>query len=1604
MDASYQDAASVRGGNVEGDLVPLESDVGDAPTTCNVLQLLRKQYSQKKRRTWSTEAVRRLWKYAVDALRECAAPEVAARACQLIEVLGQNCKSCIDGEWETVFYQDAPREVILMMEKFPLDLTVRSSSLRALLSMSGCMTCRTFYDKETQDVMQRSNAISALIRAMKYLQQLTSKMQFETNAHKLARLAIADAVQALHYICLLNKENLMKLASIKELSIIQTSIEDNLNELTVQEHGCMLLAELVTSAVLSDQEILECVGTVTNVARLQVQEKCIEVARAAVWSLAFIASNTLHPCNRRGSDVTDAGQLWPIMQEQVLSMIMGMLQSCQLKNDPLVKHCLDFIAVVGGEDGLLAPNAKTLERFTTAKALVHDVFMETDDMRIKAISMRTLYRLMRNPHQATASSRTSLKTLVQTMNAARKCSDASEKDIFCIQVFGLTLVSLLDRSEVIPQSDQISQYIQDVHGAIGYITRYIDEGGEEFFFDNSNASERAVEVSCCRYACHCCFIHESCSIHEIIAAVMAVAKLLSVNECDGVNSVDSEGMTVLHKLAKAGLQECLEAFVRVCGEDLDFVKRTPDGANAFQLAHVSRDPSSASVLERMARRGVDHVKDAHAKEIDQLPENAGEHSEHALKSMAIPSIAEISSLRFNGGMDGSKESINQDVNWSKELELTEKQQAEYERTLAERRRQLEDMEAASMKKSPCDLIHRHEEKRSPVAKKERSSVRSVLSLSDVSPSRKTSRFFAGNELLPQSTSGEGLKGGLASPDTQKQPQLFWSSASIGSAANNSFPDPVAAPAGPFDDRIVDSSLSAFHERSPRLSLALTGGDEKISSTWHSLFAADSGDASHGLLSNKWSMMSSSSAQNNHLSVEGDRQSGFIQQQMWPPLSGHPQRRDYQQHGPPSASLRAAGESATRGINEDDAVDDTQIMSWLSSEITGLIGNGSPDRVTEMRKCDFSDFVPPPPPQNAPSFDSLDDAAGFVSLDPSMSPFYSSNPVVSPYMHPSPKNFVNGQSTPWNAATPNAVAMDPRLVPQSELCGAEGRSNMQPSRFWHTEENDIPSKHLWLGNLNTRLPRSVLKSVFEEYGPIEDVVTFPGRMYAFVNFIQPEDAQRAAKELDNMNLPVLTGNRRLVIKFRPNRKALGRVGDLMPGVNNIEESNSGAIAPSISVPVFRSPDLNSPQRSGAESASGPQPYVEAEHPHERSMFGEREDGCEASESGAMMGTPCRHLWLGNVCVRPSKTVLFSLFSRFGPVESVRVFPGKTFAFVNFYGGEHACRAKEALDGKILAAVTGTKPLVVRYQREGAGPAGWARMHDNFPPLQTAESAPGAYVSSNVMVSPGKPCLAPHGEYGPPSCEAHRQSSLSPEDFPSVNRQTRTSTDSNYFDPFQAVRAQRVPASESEITWPESMASGMGVGFGEGIGMVDNSTAIEASSIGQLTRTLSATVGKGRPSLYARPPPLDRNSPWTTSLETQQDDGGLTSSLSANLNASPGFDGAEYTSPFFYPQMAPSHLAGSLGGHSWMGAFSDARPQNSALDHRMGLASDMTSQALLRNHESCNSDPILSLPQELFIASGGASLTQVATEMDTSQQRDGPGFVPSAVISCDKSSIW
>lgn len=76
-------------------------------------------------------------------------------------------------------------------------------------------------------------------------------------------------------------------------------------------------------------------------------------------------------------------------------------------------------------------------------------------------------------------------------------------------------------------------------------------------------------------------------------------------------------------------------------------------------------------------------------------------------------------------------------------------------------------------------------------------------------------------------------------------------------------------------------------------------------------------------------------------------------------------------------------------------------------------------------------------------------------------------------------------------------------------------------------------------------------------------------------------------------------------------------------------------------------------------------------------------------------PCRHLWLGNVLLKVNKSVVETLFKKFGELESVRVFTGKTYAFVNYLITEDAIVAKKELDHTMHSSICGSKPLVIRF---------------------------------------------------------------------------------------------------------------------------------------------------------------------------------------------------------------------------------------------------------------------------------------------------------------------
>lgn len=73
-------------------------------------------------------------------------------------------------------------------------------------------------------------------------------------------------------------------------------------------------------------------------------------------------------------------------------------------------------------------------------------------------------------------------------------------------------------------------------------------------------------------------------------------------------------------------------------------------------------------------------------------------------------------------------------------------------------------------------------------------------------------------------------------------------------------------------------------------------------------------------------------------------------------------------------------------------------------------------------------------------------------------------------------------------------------------------------------------------------------------------------------------------------------------------------------------------------------------------------------------------------------PSRHLWLGNVTQKPTDDAVLEVFAAFGKVDSVRVFPVKAYAFVNYAEIASAIKAMSALEGVAIPALTGVCGVV------------------------------------------------------------------------------------------------------------------------------------------------------------------------------------------------------------------------------------------------------------------------------------------------------------------------
>lgn len=90
------------------------------------------------------------------------------------------------------------------------------------------------------------------------------------------------------------------------------------------------------------------------------------------------------------------------------------------------------------------------------------------------------------------------------------------------------------------------------------------------------------------------------------------------------------------------------------------------------------------------------------------------------------------------------------------------------------------------------------------------------------------------------------------------------------------------------------------------------------------------------------------------------------------------------------------------------------------------------------------------------------------------------------------------------------------------------------------------------------------------------------------------------------------------------------------------------------------------------------------------FGRSESSSESTQS------PLRSLWIGNLSSRLSSDELVEIFSRFGPVESLKTLPHRNCGFVNFFEVKNALDAKNSLNGQVVDGM----PLKISFAKPPA----------------------------------------------------------------------------------------------------------------------------------------------------------------------------------------------------------------------------------------------------------------------------------------------------------------
>ncbi|KXZ54327.1 hypothetical protein GPECTOR_5g410 [Gonium pectorale] len=255
--------------------------------------------------------------------------------------------------------------------------------------------------------------------------------------------------------------------------------------------------------------------------------------------------------------------------------------------------------------------------------------------------------------------------------------------------------------------------------------------------------------------------------------------------------------------------------------------------------------------------------------------------------------------------------------------------------------------------------------------------------------------------------------------------------------------------------------------------------------------------------------------------------------------------------------------------------------------------------------------------------------------------------------------------------------------EAAASGGSDSDNVQACDAGHVHvrggNDGTPSRHLFLAYVVQNVDQPALMLTFSPFGVVESVRVFPGLHYAFVNYTEVQSAVAAKTVLEGQVIPAVTGNKPLHMRYK----------------HRVTSTSGCAALPQHSAQLPAQPLA---QRDGVVPSTA-DPSLGLSVAHSGAVGDGRRDDWEGAVPALMAeGRPGRRLWVGNIPSEVTQEDVTLLFAPFGTIDSVRLFPVRNFAFVNYMWPQHAAAARAALNDRTVLAWKNNRSLLVRYPRD------------------------------------------------------------------------------------------------------------------------------------------------------------------------------------------------------------------------------------------------------------------------------------------------------------------